>query len=328
MPMQPSAHCGLSQSTNAHAWFAPTKRRAAILLLILLLMVAMVFRAPFLKEPSVSVSAEQPSQASTQPPEPLTPEEQALREKFAILTEDEFELQMVAEIFSAYTGGIGRILSQHTYEEFAKHYEQSLPLREKAITLIARLMQDKETGRLLSGLTSRYIERLVITEKLPDGIIAAVNTRTGLVLLSARVIENESDDREWLVLYGLMHEAVHRMHPDETGREEHVRIHDITLEMLEPARGRHPNDYDELRFITDLALADIPEVSGPLRENLHSGDNSETRLNLSRRLQELRKEKENEDPGKVFRYDGISYDPETGDIEVSWTTDETPAGNH
>jgi hypothetical protein len=241
-----------------------------------------------------------------------------LREKFAILTEDEFELQMVAEIFSEYAGGIGRVLSQHPYQEFAKHYEQSTPLREQAITLIARLMQDKETGRLLSGLISRYIERLVITEKLPDGIIAVVNTRTGVVLLSARVIEKESDDREWLVLYGVMHEAVHRMHPDETGREEHVRIHDITLEMLEPARGRNPEDYDDQRFITDLALADIPEVSAPLREHLHNGDNSETRLYFSRRLKELRKEKQSEDPGKVFRYDGISYDPDTGDIEVSW----------
>lgn len=319
MPTLPSVHNGLPHWRNAHAWFVPMKRRGAALLFISLLVVAIVVPANFFKEASISVPAEQPSQASAQPSGPVTAEEAALREKFAILTEEEFERQAVAEIFSEFAGGIGRILlASGSYEEFAKYHEQSTPLREKAITLIARLMQDKETGRLLSGLISRYIERLVITDKLPDGIIAVVNTRTVLVLLSARVIENESDDREWLVLYGLMHEAVHRIHPDDTGREEHVRIHDITLKMLEPARGRHPDDYDELRFIIDLALADIPEVSGPLRENLHSGDHSETRLNFSRRLHELRKEKESEEPGKVFRYDGIRHDSETGDVLVSW----------
>jgi hypothetical protein len=295
------------------------KRRGAVLFSILLLVLAIAVPAHVFKEAFISVPTEQPRQASTQPPGPLTPEEVALRKKFAILTEDEFMRQVIAEISSEYAGGIGRVLSQRTYEEFAKHHEQSLPLRQKAITLIARLMQDQQIGQFLSGVIARYLERLVITDNLSEGIVAVVNTRTGVVLLNARVVEEED---EWLVLYGLMHEAVHRMHPDETGLEEHVRIHNITLEMLEPARGRNPEDYDDRRFITDLALADIPEVSGPLREHLHNGDNSETRLYFSRRLQELRKEKQGEDLGKVFRYDGISYDPDTGDIEVSWK-DET-----
>ncbi len=292
-------------------------QKRAILFSFVLLVLTVILPVNFLKEHPTPAPAEQQPNTLAQPPRPLSSEEAALREKFALLTEDEFARQAIAEIFSEYAGGIGRVLSLDTYEGFTTYYEQALPLREKTIAMISTFLQDQQIGPVLNDLIARYIERLAITDELPDGMIAVVNTGTGLVLLNARVIE-ERENREWLVLYSLIHEAVHMMHPDETGPEAHARIHDETLKMLEPIRRQYPDDYDEHRFIIDLALADIPEVSRPLRTNLENGANSEIPPYYARRLHELRDEMQQENPGQLFRYAEMSYDPETHEIDVSW----------
>lgn len=295
------------------------KWRVTALLVISLLGLAIAVPANILvvNEPSGSVPAQQPLPAP--PPWPSSPEETALREKFVLLTEEEFVVQAFVEIFSEYAGGIGRILrSFSTYEEYARDYERSLYLREKAIALIATLMQDKEIGHVLTDLIASHITRLAIINHLPDGIVAVANTRTGLVVFNARVFDEAREDRDWLVLYGLVHEAVHLMYPNETGPKAHARIHDSTLQMLEPAADRYPDDYDKHRFLVDVALADVPEVSRLVRESFENRGSSEISGYYVHQLHELREKRQRDDPGQVFRYAGMSYDAVTNIIEISW----------
>ncbi|MCA9407111.1 MAG: response regulator, partial [Candidatus Omnitrophica bacterium] len=142
-----------------------------------------------------------------------------------------------------------------SYQEYLKGYQRFLALQTRIILLIKELFGVDGIGKKFFNLVNEYLKQVVITDRLPSGIIAAVDRPFGVVYLNknigkdSNINDTANNGFKWNVLYYMSHELLHIAYPGAAETE----IHDKTLMMVKPVTYLDQGKYNEMRYVVDKA---------------------------------------------------------------------------
>jgi len=174
--------------------------------------------------------------------------------------------QETYEAFAKDDQSWGYLFAGMSYQEYLRDYAQTAPYAARVKAQIIRVLEQvkdyPQVGPKLEQLIRdglKQVKYLVLTDRLPrarggEELVGGVNRAHGVVLLSwPRLAEQLGIGRtfDWLAVSYLIHELLHIVEPSWS----EVRVHDVTLHLLQPLQHFDQANFNETRYLVDLALS-------------------------------------------------------------------------
>ena len=148
-----------------------------------------------------------------------------------------------------------------SYSQYMGGYRKSLPERREIRKSLERLTSGQALGSTLSNLIRKHVEHIIITDAVREGFAGETRLGANYILLSKQIMaqakEEGQESIDWLVAYYVTHEALHLAY--NSGDE--AFIHGKTLKIAQKVQHLSQIDYNVMRFLTDLAKANIRYTS-------------------------------------------------------------------